>query len=163
MVTQRDAAVNTGGSLQRSVPRCVGEARHVQRDPYCARPVHASFQIFLRVDSRAHLGKARTGFQLETSASTCGISTYSSRTFRLRERSIQTAGNQARAVIPDSSPAPFMRLPMVMRWTGLGRSTIYRLIAAQQFPPPVLLATRAVAWRLTDLERWSADRPTSWH
>jgi prophage regulatory protein len=76
---------------------------------------------------------------------------------------MQTAENQARAVIPDSSPAPFMRLPMVMRWTGLGSSTIYRLIAAQQFPPPVLLATSAVTWRLTDLERWSADRPTSSH
>ena len=76
---------------------------------------------------------------------------------------MQTAENQARVVIPDSPPAPLMRLPMVMRWTGLGRSTIYRLIAEQQFPQPVVLAARAVAWRLTDLERWSADRPTSSH
>ncbi len=76
---------------------------------------------------------------------------------------MQFAENQAQVVIPDSPPAPLMRLPMVMRWTGLGRSTIYRLIAAQQFPPPVVLAARAVAWRLADLERWSADRPTSSH
>ena len=46
---------------------------------------------------------------------------------------------------------------MVMRWTGLGRSTIYRLIAAQQFASPVVLAARTVAWRLTDLERGSPD------
>ena len=76
---------------------------------------------------------------------------------------MQTAENQARVVIPNSPPAPFMRLPMVMRWTGLGRSAIYRLIAAQQFPPPVVLAARAVAWCLADLERWSADRPRSSH
>ena len=76
---------------------------------------------------------------------------------------MQTAEDQARVVIPDSPPAAFMRLPMVIRWTGLGRSTIYRLIAAQQFPPPVVLAARAVAWRLADLERWSADRQTASH
>ncbi|MCK9689477.1 AlpA family transcriptional regulator [Comamonadaceae bacterium BS-T2-15] len=50
-----------------------------------------------------------------------------------------------------------------MNWTGLGRSTIYRMIAANKFPAPVVLATRAVAWRVTDLERWSADRPASSH
>ena len=68
---------------------------------------------------------------------------------------------QARKAMLDAQQPPFMRLPMVMRWTGLGRSTIYRLVAAHQFPSPVILGTRAVAWRLTDLERWSADRPTS--
>jgi prophage regulatory protein len=46
-----------------------------------------------------------------------------------------------------------------MQWTGLGRSTIYRLIAAKRFPAPVLLATRAVAWRRADLEEWSQRRP----
>ncbi len=60
-------------------------------------------------------------------------------------------------------PPRFMRLPLVMSWTGLGRSTIYRMIAAQTFPAPVILATRAVAWRLADLERWSANRRPSRH
>lgn len=57
----------------------------------------------------------------------------------------------------------FLRMPMVMRLTGLGRSTIYRLIAAQKFPSPVQLGTRAVAWRRADLDRWSEARPTITH
>ena len=30
---------------------------------------------------------------------------------------------QARKAMLDAQQPPFMRLPMVMRWTGLGRST----------------------------------------
>lgn len=52
----------------------------------------------------------------------------------------------------------FMRLPQVLKWTGLGRTTIYRLVADGEFPRPVRVGLRAVAWRLNDLERWSASR-----
>ncbi|HWH81899.1 MAG TPA: AlpA family phage regulatory protein [Burkholderiaceae bacterium] len=51
----------------------------------------------------------------------------------------------------------------VVRMTGLGRSTIYRLMAEDKFPSPVRLAKRAVAWRRIDLEQWSAGRPTVSH
>jgi prophage regulatory protein len=57
----------------------------------------------------------------------------------------------------------FLRLPAVMRMTGLGRSTIYRMVAANQFPSPVRIATRAVAWRRADLDRWSESRPGVTH
>ncbi len=57
--------------------------------------------------------------------------------------------------------AMFFRLPAVLLMTGLGRSTIYRLVAQDKFPAPVRLAERAVAWRRDDLERWSACRPNS--
>ena len=64
----------------------------------------------------------------------------------------------------DDSVAPvFLRMPTVMRLTGLGRSTIYRLIADRKFPCPVRLGTRAVAWRRTDLDRWSEARPAVTH
>ena len=53
----------------------------------------------------------------------------------------------------------FVRIAGVVRMTGLGRSTIYRLMAEDKFPPPVRLAKRAVAWRRVDLEQWSAARP----
>ena len=49
----------------------------------------------------------------------------------------------------------FLRMPTVMRMTGLGRSTIYRLIAEHKFPSPVRLGPRAVAWRSSDLDEWS--------
>lgn len=57
----------------------------------------------------------------------------------------------------------FVRMAAVVRMTGLGRSTIYRLIGEDKFPSPVRLARRAVAWRRIDLERWSAERPTVSH
>jgi prophage regulatory protein len=44
------------------------------------------------------------------------------------------------------------------RRTGLGRSTIHRLIAERKFPSPVKLTGRAVGWRITYLDRWSAAR-----
>lgn len=57
----------------------------------------------------------------------------------------------------------FLRMPTVMRMTGLGRSTIYRLIANRKFPSPVRLGPRAVAWRRADLDQWSEARPVASH
>lgn len=54
-----------------------------------------------------------------------------------------------------------LRLPSVLRATGLGRSTLYRLIAACSFPAPVRLSKRAVAWRASEVEIWSQSRPTT--
>ncbi|WP_428290646.1 helix-turn-helix transcriptional regulator [Hydrogenophaga sp.] len=51
----------------------------------------------------------------------------------------------------------------VVRITGLGRSTIYRLIATQRFPNPVRLGPRAVAWRRTEIDQWSEARPIATH
>ena len=55
----------------------------------------------------------------------------------------------------------FLRMPSVLKWTGLARSTIYQLIAHKQFPAQVRLAERAVGWRRSDLARWSANRRTT--
>jgi prophage regulatory protein len=63
----------------------------------------------------------------------------------------------------DASSAIFLRIGVVVQLTGLGRSTIYRLMAEEQFPPPVRLAKRVVAWRRTDLERWSDARIRASH
>lgn len=70
---------------------------------------------------------------------------------------------QQEAPLPDGIAPAFLRLPMVVRMTGLTRSTIYRLIAKSKFPGPVLLGERAVAWRRTDLERWCDTRPRAPH
>lgn len=56
-----------------------------------------------------------------------------------------------------------LRLQAVIRVTGLSRSTVYRLIAHGQFPRPVRLGPRAVAWRRQDLEAWSETRPATSH
>ena len=57
----------------------------------------------------------------------------------------------------------FARLPTVIQATGLGRSTIYRLVASGAFPAPVHLGPRAVAWRWADLDRWSESRRAEIH
>lgn len=65
---------------------------------------------------------------------------------------------QARAQSDRVPPPPLLRLPSVMHMTGLGRSTIYRMITKQQFPSPVRLGLRAVAWRQSDLSHWIDER-----
>jgi prophage regulatory protein len=39
----------------------------------------------------------------------------------------------------------FVRLAAVIHMTGLGRTTIYRLMAQDKFPSPVRIAKRAIA------------------
>jgi prophage regulatory protein len=51
-----------------------------------------------------------------------------------------------------------VRLPAVVQTTGLGRSTLYRLISAGQFPVPLRLSHRSVAWRLAEVEAWVESR-----
>ena len=56
-----------------------------------------------------------------------------------------------------------LRLPAVLRTTGLGRSTLYRLISERAFPPPVKLAKRAVAWRQEEVQQWAGARAPAAH
>ena len=64
----------------------------------------------------------------------------------------------------DSASTPlFLRIGVVMRLTGLGRSTIYRLMAEDAFPQPVRLTRRLIAWRRADLDEWSDGRPKVTH
>jgi prophage regulatory protein len=47
-----------------------------------------------------------------------------------------------------------------MAMTGLGRSTIYKLIARGEFPKPIhpLGHCRVAAWIASDVQQWIADR-----
>lgn len=59
-----------------------------------------------------------------------------------------------------ANPAPaLLRLPDVTRRTGLSRATIYRRIAASEFPAPRTLGPRMVAWREADVSAWIEARP----
>jgi len=40
----------------------------------------------------------------------------------------------------------------------LSHSTIWRLVRAGKFPPPLQLSTRAKGWRAADIEAWLAAR-----
>jgi prophage regulatory protein len=45
-----------------------------------------------------------------------------------------------------------------MDYTGLGRSTVYNYIAENQFPKPVSLGLRAVAWVESEVQDWILER-----
>lgn len=51
-----------------------------------------------------------------------------------------------------------LRRRSVEEVTGLSRSTIYSLMARGEFPRPVRLTARAVAWPETDVAEWLAQR-----
>jgi prophage regulatory protein len=57
-----------------------------------------------------------------------------------------------------AAPKKFLRLPQVKESTGLSRTTIYRQIAAREFPRPIHIGPRAVAWVEADVLQWMAER-----
>lgn len=52
----------------------------------------------------------------------------------------------------------YLRRPAVEEMTGLSRSTIYLLMSRGDFPRPVKLTTKAVAWSEAAVTEWLASR-----
>lgn len=52
-----------------------------------------------------------------------------------------------------------LRMPEVRTITGLGKTTIYRMIQRGEFPKPVQLGGRAVGWRKSGICEWIDTRP----
>jgi prophage regulatory protein len=51
-----------------------------------------------------------------------------------------------------------LRLDAVVQVTGLGRSTIYKLIGTGEFPSPVPLTGRSVGWLQSEVRSWIRSR-----
>ena len=47
-----------------------------------------------------------------------------------------------------------LRLPQVLKKTGLSCSTIYKWMADQKFPKQIELGGRTVGWLESDIEGW---------
>ena len=47
-----------------------------------------------------------------------------------------------------------LRLPKVSASTGLAKSTIYKKIAANEFPKPIPITAKAVGWLESDIQKW---------
>lgn len=58
-------------------------------------------------------------------------------------------------------PKRYIRRPEVEKITALSRSTIYRLMDAGEFPRPIRLTKKAVAWSEADILDWLASRPVA--
>jgi len=52
----------------------------------------------------------------------------------------------------------FLRLPDVKAVTGLSKTSLYSLIRDRNFPAPVRLGPRAVAWVRSEVKQWAANR-----
>lgn len=51
-----------------------------------------------------------------------------------------------------------LRLPAVLKKTGLSRSTIYLLISRGDFPARIKLGQRSMGFLESDIEQWVQDR-----
>ena len=55
----------------------------------------------------------------------------------------------------------YLRRPAVEAATGLSRSSIYAMMDIGDFPRPIRIGKRAVAWPQSEIEAWLAQRPAS--
>ena len=53
----------------------------------------------------------------------------------------------------------FLRIREVLRLMGLSRATLYVMVNENQFPVPVRLRARTVAWRASQVKEWMDTRP----
>jgi prophage regulatory protein len=58
----------------------------------------------------------------------------------------------------DGDDLDLIRLPEVMRRTGLCRAMIYRLMGKKAFPSSVPITLRATGWVRGEIKRWNVDR-----
>lgn len=61
----------------------------------------------------------------------------------------------------DRSNEAFVRLPEVIKRTGLSRQTIWRKEARGEFPRRHKISANVVAWYESDLQRWLRS-PMCW-
>jgi len=55
-------------------------------------------------------------------------------------------------------PDRFLRLREVQKLVPCSRSWIYLAVSRGEFPRPVKMGKRAVAWREASIEKWMAER-----
>jgi prophage regulatory protein len=56
------------------------------------------------------------------------------------------------------NPTILLRLPEVKQRVGLSRSTLYAKIQRGEFPAPISLGARAVAWLDSEVAEWISQR-----
>ena len=52
----------------------------------------------------------------------------------------------------------FIRLPVVMEKTGLGRTWIHHLIKKNSFPAPVKIGERTIAFIESEIDAWMDEK-----
>lgn len=52
----------------------------------------------------------------------------------------------------------FLRLPRIIADYGLSRSSLYELMETGEFPKPIKLGKRSVAWLAAEVDSWANSR-----
>ena len=52
----------------------------------------------------------------------------------------------------------FLRFPAVIEMTSLNRATIYEMVGRGEFPKPVKIGARAIAWPECEIAEWAEAR-----
>ncbi len=55
-----------------------------------------------------------------------------------------------------------LKLPEVLKVTGLSRPTVYRLIKEKMFPEQVKLTANCVRWRHSEIQQWIKVGTVQW-
>lgn len=60
--------------------------------------------------------------------------------------------------IRDKQPSDLIRINEVISMTALSRSSIYTYKKNGEFPNPIQLTSRSIAWVRADVEQWISDK-----
>jgi prophage regulatory protein len=96
--------------------------------------------------------------EVELLSSTFFVSISSSACSPANNRSFQIGENTTTPFLGENQMASFLRFPQVRIRVGLSRSTIYLKILHGEFPKPINLGARAVAWVESDIDAWMTEQ-----
>lgn len=65
---------------------------------------------------------------------------------------------QTNDVIESAKSPRLMRRPEVLARIGLSSSTLYEMTAAGEFPAPIRIGRKAVAWLESEVDAWIEER-----
>lgn len=69
----------------------------------------------------------------------------------------KAAANTARPA-PALPETGFLRLPQVLAFVPISKSTLWRRIQAHTFPEPLKLSPRVTVWRAEDIRQWISQQ-----
>jgi prophage regulatory protein len=49
---------------------------------------------------------------------------------------------------------PIIRIPLLTKILSISRTSIYRMVARGEFPPPIRLTSRSIGWRKSVVKTW---------
>jgi prophage regulatory protein len=78
-----------------------------------------------------------------------------------RQQSVDDYSFKGFSVNDNFSNISFLRLDVVKLKTGLARSTVYKLMSLGDFPLPVKLTRKSIAWASNEIDFWISSRLNS--